>query len=318
MRVKRGCGVVVYRVGFAAVWLAYAVTTGAAQTPGLPSPWSSQDIGSPSQPGTATADASGQSFTITATGRDIWSDNDQFHFVFQPVSGDGEIVARVDDLAPTNAWAKAGVMIRGSLAANAAHASAFVTPSSGVAFQSRAATGEITSHTAGPDAPAPYWVRLGRQGSHVTAYSSPDGTAWQAMGTVSIALSDTAYVGLAVASHDAAASTTAALSGVTVKATALPPPQTALPPPQKDADIGSPAVAGSATYQSGAYTLTAGGTDIYGTADQFHYVYQPVTGNADVAIRVASLSGPNRWSKAGVMFRETLAADSAHAFALLS
>ena len=51
-----------------------------------------------------------------------------------------------------------------------------------------------------------------------------------------------------------------------------------LPAPWNAIDIGSPAVAGSAASASGTFTVDAAGTDIAGTADQFHYVYRPVTG----------------------------------------
>ena len=39
----------------------------------------------------------------------------------QPLSGNGEIVARVTSIQNTNAYAKAGVMIRGALTAGSAH-----------------------------------------------------------------------------------------------------------------------------------------------------------------------------------------------------
>src|SRR4029434_8471617 len=86
-----------------------------------------------------------------------------------------------------------------------------------------------------------------------------------------------------------------------------------LPAGQQSVDIGSPALAGSTSYSSGAYTIKAGGPAIWGTADQFQFVYQPMSGNAEVVARVASLTSANAWSKAGVMIREALTAESRHA-----
>ena len=37
-------------------------------------------------------------FTINAGGTDIWNTSDQFRFIYQEISGDGEIMARVDSL----------------------------------------------------------------------------------------------------------------------------------------------------------------------------------------------------------------------------
>src|SRR6185436_1363797 len=78
-------------------------------------PWQSQDIGTVGIAGATSPLSSG--FQVTASGNDIWDLADAFRFVYKPLSGDGEIVAQVDSLDPTDAWAKAGVMIRETLAA---------------------------------------------------------------------------------------------------------------------------------------------------------------------------------------------------------
>jgi hypothetical protein len=48
-------------------------------------------------------------------------------YVYQQISGDADIIARIGDLDGAGAYAKAGVMIRRSLDASAAHAFAHVT-----------------------------------------------------------------------------------------------------------------------------------------------------------------------------------------------
>ena len=68
--------------------------------------------------------------------RRIWNTSNQFVFVSTPLQRDGSIVARVRDLQNTDPWAKAGLM-RESLEPGARHASIFVTPGQGVAFQRR-------------------------------------------------------------------------------------------------------------------------------------------------------------------------------------
>src|SRR5438552_11208678 len=110
-------------------------SVGGAAHAAVPAPWLAQDIGSPSPAGSSSATSG--TFTINASGVDIWNTSDQFHFVYQPVAGDFEVSARVASIANTNAFAKAGVMIRSSLAANAAEVFTGVTPAPGVAFQPR-------------------------------------------------------------------------------------------------------------------------------------------------------------------------------------
>src|SRR4051812_3763873 len=77
---------------------------------GVPAPWQNTDIGAVGILGSATADQ--DVFTIKGSGSDIWTNGDQFHLVYQPWSGNGELVARVSGLEDTNPWAKAGLMFR--------------------------------------------------------------------------------------------------------------------------------------------------------------------------------------------------------------
>ena len=87
-----------------------------------------------------------------------------------------------------------------------------------------------------------------------------------------------------------------------------------LPSPWTSADIGAPALSGSATHSSGTFTISASGADIWGTSDQFHFVYRPITGDVEIIARIASITTQaHRWAKSGVMIRESLTAESRHA-----
>ena len=282
-----------------------------AQTWSLPAPWSAQDIGSPAIAGSATFDQATSSFNVTAGGSAIGGRSDQFTFIYQQVTGDVEVIARVDSVTAADPWSESGVMIRSSLVANAAHGSALVSAGRGVAFQRRLNNGGSSGTTSGPSVNAPYWVRLVRKGTTVTGYSSPNGTTWSTISSRTIALGTNAYVGVATTSHNTSGATTAAVSQVAVIPLSLPAPQQA-------ADIGAPAIQGSTTYRQGAYSVHAGGVDIWGTSDQFHFVYQPMSGDGEVVVRVQSISNSDAWAKSGVMIRETLAPDSRHAFAFVS
>lgn len=275
----------------------------------VPSPWTARDIGSPAIAGSVSF-YQGQ-FTVTAAGSDIWGASDQFQFVYQQITGDVDVVARVDSVTMAHAWSKAGVMIRSSLAANAAHGFALVSAGKGVALQSRAQDGGLSTNTAGSLAAPPQWVRLIRSGTQLTAYSSATGSTWTTIGTATIALGSTAYVGLATTSHNAGASTTALLSQVAVVPLSLPAPL-------KSMDIGAPAIKGAVSYRQGVYTVHAAGTDIWSTSDQFHFVYQQVSGDVEVVARIGSIKYADQWSKSGVMIRETLTAGSRHALSLSS
>jgi regulation of enolase protein 1 (concanavalin A-like superfamily) len=177
--------------------------------------WTSKDIGAVPLPGSFVNGST--SLTLTGSGDDIWGTADAFRFAWITLSGDGEIAARVNSINYANAWSKAGVMIRGSLAADAAHAFMLVSAGKGYAFQRRETPGgESLSTTAGPGG-APAWVRLVRKGNTFSAYISQDGGAWRLVGTDVIPMGTTVYAGLAVTSHSATASTRAVFENVQVR-----------------------------------------------------------------------------------------------------
>ena len=61
-------------------------------------------------------------YFMSSSGTDIWNNGDQFRFAYKTLTGDGSMVARVDSVANTNVWAKAGVMIRQSTDPGSTHA----------------------------------------------------------------------------------------------------------------------------------------------------------------------------------------------------
>jgi hypothetical protein len=77
-------------------------------------------------------------------------------------------------------------------------------------------------------------------------------------------------------------------------------------------DIGSPQLAGSARQVETGWDVTAGGADIWEKSDQFHFVSQRVSADFDIAVRVESFVPAHLYSKAGLMIRDTLNADSPH------
>jgi regulation of enolase protein 1 (concanavalin A-like superfamily) len=66
------------------------------------------------------------------------------------------------------------------------------------------------------------------------------------------------------------------------------------------------------------FTVRGGGADVWGTTDAFHYAFRPLTGDGTITARVADLDGSQAWTKMGVMFRASTAANAAHAFMLAS
>jgi beta-glucanase (GH16 family) len=180
----------------------------------LPSPWWNQDIGVVGFSGSASMD--GTTFTVAGSGADIWNRSDGFQYAYQPISGDGEIVARVVSQDNTGGYAKAGVMIRETLDANSRHALVDLTPSHGAEFIRRSATGASAVSNFDSGVSAPYLVRLVRRGNTFTAYDSPDGVNWNMVGSQDIPMGNTVYAGLAVCAFNNAAVNTSMFDNVSI------------------------------------------------------------------------------------------------------
>ena len=118
--------------------------------------------------------------------------SDSFYFVHQPLAGNGVITAWVTSLTSAVPvphrgtqqavvpWAKAGIILKASLAGGSAYAAIMVTGSHGIRMQD-----DYTGDVAGPAVHAG-WLRLTRSGSTVTGYASPDGTRWTRVGAVTL------------------------------------------------------------------------------------------------------------------------------------
>jgi TolB protein len=73
-------------------------------------------------------------------------------------------------------------------------------------------------------------------------------------------------------------------------------------------DVGDPPIKGSAEFDAatGQYKITGSGTDIWGKADQFHYVWREMSGNFAVAATAKFLSEGIGHRKAVIMLRQSL------------
>jgi len=188
----------------------FAKYSEAEKTLAYPRDWTEQGvaelslwfIGFPPYVGGFTEDPAG-TYTIAASGTDIWDASDQFHFAYKEISGAASIQAQVLSVGHTDDWAKAGVMIRDTLDPNSAHAMVAITPVNGAWFGLRPATGEGSASIKDPNVTAPQWVKLERSlGGLVRAYYSADGSAWTQLDLAIVTMKTPIYIGLALTSHN--------------------------------------------------------------------------------------------------------------------
>ena len=146
----------------------WSFTTPSATTTGaLPAPWTSQDIGDVGVAGSTTF--SNGAFTVAGGGLDIWGTADAFQYLSQPLTGNAQIVARVNSLQDTNGNAKAGVMLRGSLSASSPHVMLDSAVDGSIELITRSGTGSAATFVMGAMQTRPIWLKLAQTGTTVVA-----------------------------------------------------------------------------------------------------------------------------------------------------
>jgi hypothetical protein len=108
---------------------------------------------------------------VSGAGTQIYGTADAFHFAYQPLLGDGTIVARLVSLQGGSSYVSAGVMIREALSADSTNAKTADWAAYGsIYFDVRTTTGGSTSEPGSVGATLPYWVKVTRSGSTFTLH----------------------------------------------------------------------------------------------------------------------------------------------------
>ncbi|MBC8461641.1 MAG: hypothetical protein H8D67_27015 [Deltaproteobacteria bacterium] len=154
-------------------------------------------------------------YTIIGAGHDIWGNADGFRFAYLSLSGDFEAVVRIVSFERVDKWAKAGLMARQSVDANAKNT--LSTAAAGVAGEPLGVQLTWRADTGGESFELNYWerggpsgfndgewIRLTRKGNDFSASWSKDGKEWvDDYASVTVQMNDPILVGLAVTSCDA-------------------------------------------------------------------------------------------------------------------
>jgi hypothetical protein len=180
--------------------------------------FSNLDIGCPQLAGSAHQTDSG--WDLIAGGQDIWEKSDQFHFVFKGISGDFDVIVRVESFIPAHLYSKAGLMIRETLNADSPHLMFLVFANDeprnnnlgAYEMQFRRETGgdcQAIYPASRPPAPSEFpaayphsWLRVRRSGHRFSAFASTDGKIWKLYAEHVLTLAETVHMGPALTSHN--------------------------------------------------------------------------------------------------------------------
>jgi len=176
------------------------------------------DIGTVVHPGSAKFDGSPGSYSIRASGENVWASADAFYFVWKKFSGDAALTADIAFPTKTgNPHKKAMLMIRQSLDADSPYVDAALHGVGLTSLQWRAEKGGAT-HEVGTDAASPTRLRLEKRGADFFLYLARAGEDLHlGGGSVRLALTEPFYIGLGVTAHDKDAFETAIFSNVGIE-----------------------------------------------------------------------------------------------------
>jgi hypothetical protein len=167
--------------------------------------WSTTEVGDAD----GSVSESGGQLTIDARGDTIWGSSDDFYYVHQSYTGEEfDARLRITDGLGTDQWAKIGLMVRNSTAANSRHAMVMYTRDAGLQFAHRPEDSDGTSRvTDDTSIGLPVWVRIERVNDTFDYYystaASPGAGDWIPNGSVTftVGMGETVQVGIAHASY---------------------------------------------------------------------------------------------------------------------
>ena len=190
-----------------------ATPTSTEPVQSCPTGWSCGDIGNPTLPGDETVQ--GSTWTLRGAGSDPSS---QFHFLWQPLIGDGSVQAHLLSLSTQTAGAGAGLMIQQSSSPLSARYTVFVTAAQQLVVAFRPTWGGPVTRLIAPQATLPLYLTIGRSGTTYVAFSSKDGSRWRFLPGSQITLpgSGPLLAGVFVGSADADLLSSAAFDTVSV------------------------------------------------------------------------------------------------------
>jgi regulation of enolase protein 1 (concanavalin A-like superfamily) len=163
---------------------------------------SDSDIGNVATPGSASYSAlNSNTYLVTGSGPVIGGTSDSFNYVYKQVTGNFTLIARLASV--TGTLSNTGIMMRETLNTNAT-AATMVLGSTGwriASFGARTSTGGPMSWATGDQYTwMPVWFKLQRSGNTFTGYQSSDGVTWYKVGTATIPMANTYYIGLVACS----------------------------------------------------------------------------------------------------------------------
>lgn len=159
-----------------------------------------QDVGEPKLAGSTVYNEDDQTYLVSGAGVDMWTDTDQFHFLWKKIKGDFIIRATVQFVGEGTAdHRKIGIIARDSLTTSSRYADACVHGDTLTSLQYRSADGAATDQVV-LNSYHPTDIEFQRKGDTFTFSAAVFGEDYKSV-SYDMNLNEEAYVGLFICSH---------------------------------------------------------------------------------------------------------------------
>ena len=175
-----------------------------------------QDIGEVSLPGSVSFNSEDQEYLIESSGENMWFESDQFHFLWRSFQGDFILRAKVRFIGEgENPHRKLGWTVRNSLNADSPHVNAALHGDGLTSLQFRTKRGGMTEEQVSENA-SPDIIQLERIGNEFIMGTAVEGEPLHKVSISVPEISNEAFIGLYVCSHEKNVSERALFSDVRI------------------------------------------------------------------------------------------------------
>ncbi|MDQ8188132.1 hypothetical protein QEH53_21260 [Pelagicoccus sp. SDUM812002] len=283
-------------------------------------------IGDLEEVGSYSYDANRGVHFLEASGVGYERFDDELRFSKVTVSGDVDFSVRLSDLRLDSTWGRAGIMIRSSVEQSAAHLSVVVNGFGKFETLVRKTDGAQVVESRFSTAPEVGYLRISKTGNLVKGYTSTDGEAWSLVIETQIQLGESFDAGLAIGSqYDGRLSR--CRFEVLYGEEADGPLDPEVVKPAGLAILGQTAVSSIVGEMSdegkflhddsGLYYFSASGLGYETYKDALRYSWVPAVSDFSLRVALYEYVADDDWSRVGLMVRESLSPDAAHASVVL-
>ena len=190
-----------------AICLIFSLKAAISQQNNLGEFTNAADIGKPKNAGSSSYDPSTKAYTITGSGYNIWFNRDEFHYLYNKMSGDFTLTANFEFLGDTgNAHRKIGWMVRESEDESAVSMNAVQHGDGLVVMQWRGKHGENMRDPEDeiffPTKKVFKVIQLERKGNNFTMSIGDAGKPLQVVGSHELVMPSNVLAGIYICSHD--------------------------------------------------------------------------------------------------------------------